>query len=442
MRRLLACAAALLIGGIASTPSAKVIGAEGSASSLQMLIDRTPEGGTLNLPSGTYEGPAVVDKRLTMRMPPDARLVNRSGQPALTVRANGVVLEGLNVSDDQQDPKLPAVLIESNGNRISGLTLDTQAGGVFLRTADDNVIENSRIIGRPPADGNEAYSLRGNGIDLLQSSRNRIEGNEIDHVHDGIYVESSNETTVVNNRVEHSRYGYHFMFSGKPRLIDNQGSLNVTGGMVMGVEGAIVRGNRFSKQSENVNSQGILLFDVHRSEISDNRVEGNRIGFYVENSTDNRLTGNVISRNFIGLQMLKSEGNVFANSSFVSNVIQAQSTDSKDNRLDGNYWDDLQGVDRDGDGHSDLPYEVDPFFLKLTEEIWPFQAFFQSPGLPFLEKLFRTDTANWLKDASPLMRPPESDSQSPAGGGAVPYIGAAMLAASLFSLYKWGIRKS
>lgn len=66
----------------------------------------------------------------------------------------------------------------------------------------------------------------------------------------------------------------------------------------MGVDDAVVTGNQFVKQSENVNSQGLLLFDVHTSRVDDNIVEGNRVGFYMEDSSDNVLSNNRVLRNY------------------------------------------------------------------------------------------------------------------------------------------------
>lgn len=412
---------------------------------LQPLIDAASPGQTLVLSGDrVYAGPAVVSDPITISSDGEAVVTNGSDRPALMLAADGIVIRGISVQDGQTDPKKPAILVQSDGNRLERLRIKSQGGGIFLRQANDNLILDSRIEGAHPDDPDEPYSRRGNGIDLLASARNVIEGNTIVHVHDGVYAESSNETRVRGNVATDSRYGYHFMFSAGSELTDNVGEGNVTGGMVMAVEGAVVKGNRFEKQTENVNSQGILLFDVHRSEISGNRVVGNRVGLYVERSTDNKLAGNEIVRNFIGMQMIQSDGNRLQGSLFAANVNQAQSTDSKDNVLEGNYWDDFEALDADGDGRSDLSYEIDPFFLRLTEDIEAFQVFFQSPGLPFLAQMFRADTANWLRDSSPLLEPPlESPETGDAASGRRTWLpGVLLLLAALTIIYRWGYKKS
>lgn len=435
--------ALLCCAGTAAPPSHAAATTE--AIPLQPLIDATPAGQTLVLSGDrVYTGPAVVSAAITISSDGESIVKNGSDRPALTLAADGIVLKGIAVQESRTDPKKPAILVQSDGNRLEQLRIRSQGGGIFLRKANDNLILDSRIEGAHPDDPAEPYSRRGNGIDLLASARNVIEGNTIVHVHDGVYAESSNDTRVRGNVATDSRYGYHFMFSAKPELADNIGEGNVTGGMVMGVEGAVVKGNRFEKQTENVNSQGILLFDVHRSEISGNRVVGNRVGLYIEQSTENHLADNVIVQNFIGMQMIQSSSNRLLNSLFAANVNQAQSTDSKDNELKGNYWDDFEALDANGDGLSDLSYEIDPFFLRLTEDIDAFQIFFQSPGLPFLAQMFHADTANWLKDPSPLLHPPfESPETDASLSGRWTWLpGALLLLAVSTILYRWGYKKS
>ncbi|WP_245363394.1 right-handed parallel beta-helix repeat-containing protein [Cohnella thailandensis] len=412
---------------------------------LQPLIDATPQGETLLLDKGqTYVGPAIIAKEITIRSEGEATVTNDSEEPVITILADGVVLQDFIVRNLNKDPKKPAILVQSDRNRLERLRIVAQGGGIYLRDANDNEIRGSRIEGANSANRKEAFSKRGNGIDLHGSSRNLIEDNTIIHMHDGVYVESSNAATVRNNYASDSRYGFHFMFSGQPVLEENIGEGNVTGGMVMGVEGAIVHDNRFDKQTENVNSQGILLFDVHRSEISGNRVDGNRVGLYIENSTENILSDNEVSRNFIGMQMIQSDTNSFRNSAFVGNVIQAQSTESVDNELRGNYWEDIEGLDTNGDGYSDMTYEIDPFFLQVTKDIDAFQVFFQSPGMPFLAQMFQADTSNWLKDLAPKMEPPDwYDIAEVSDNRWFPLtLGVLLLILSITIIYRWGYRKS
>lgn len=409
---------------------------------LQPLIDQAAPGDVLKLEEPSYSGPAVIDKPLTL-VSKSGRIVNESSGPALTITADGVTAEGLMIVQLYRNASVPAVLVESDDNRLRRLTIKTLGAGIQLREADGNLLQDLVVVGGRMAGRNPSTVLRGNGIDLYESSRNTIAGNRIDLMQDGIYVEGGSSSTVRDNLVVRSRYGYHFMFTEKLLLRGNKGVSNVTGAMVMSVSDAEVLNNTLEKQSSNVNSQGLLLYDVRQSRVEGNTVQGNRVGLFVQQSEGNRLADNEIAGNFIGLQLLDSSGNRLAGNTFQANVVPAQSAGSSDNTADGNFWDSASVLDVNGDGFSDLPYEVNPFFLQVTESVPAFQLLFHSPGMPVLEELFHTDTGDWLKDAAPLLQP-ASKVQEAAGAadGGIAAVSSLLLAVSLFSIITFrGIKR-
>lgn len=416
--------------------------AEDKAIALQPLIDRTLPGEVLSLGSGTYSGPATIDKPLILKME-KGKIVNDSEQPALTLKSGGTTLDGLTVVHLYRNAAVPAILISSSDNTMQSLTVKTLGGGIHLREAHDNILTNNIIVGGKMRSQDSATVLRGNGIDLYESDNNTIQGNTIDLMQDGIYVEFGKSSVVQENKVFRSRYGFHFMFTEDLLLSSNNGSMNVTGAMVMSVSSAVIKDNRFEKQSSNVNSQGLLLYDVKTSVIEGNEVQGNRVGLFIQQSVNNQLLRNKVTGNFIGLQMLDSNDNRLKLNTFLSNVVPAQSVNSPDNNADENYWDDAQVLDLSGTGLSDLPYEINPFFLQVTGSVPAFQLLFHSPGMPFLEQLFHTGTEGWLKDRSPLLKPVEV----PAGVGvATDYymagLSALLLAVSVYSIYRFGGSRS
>lgn len=402
---------------------------------LQPLIDQAAPGDILMLEEPSYSGPAVIDKPLSL-ISKSGRIVNESDSPALTITADGVTTEGLTIVQLYRNATVPAVLLESDDNRLRQLTIKTLGAGIQLRKADGNLLQDHVIVGGRMAGRNPSTVLRGNGIDLYESSRNTIAGNRIDLMQDGIYVEGGSSSTVRDNLVVRSRYGYHFMFTEKLLLRENKGVSNVTGAMVMSVSDAEVIGNSFEKQSSNVNSQGLLLYDVRQSRVKDNTVQGNRVGLFVQQSEGNWLTDNEINGNFIGLQLLDSSGNLLTGNTFQANVVPAQSVGSSDNTADRNYWDSAKVLDVNGDGFSDLPYEVNPFFVQVTESVPAFQLLFHSPGMPVLEELFHTGSEDWLKDKSPLLQPGSKVKESAAGAAdnGIAVVSVLLLAVSLLSI--------
>ncbi|WP_281890712.1 nitrous oxide reductase family maturation protein NosD [Paenibacillus sp. YYML68] len=427
--------------------------AEGAAAarseqvSLQQLVDQTPRGAALRLSDGLYAGPVKVDKPLHIIAEGNVVVRNESGEPAMSITAEDVRLQGLRIEQSGAGQQA-AVLVTGSRARLLDLDIETEGNGIVLRDSERHVLERLSIV-RKQASGQEQMPMseRGNGIDLFEVHDSRILNNAISQMNDGIYLESSHNNIIEGNQIEHSRYGIHCMYTDGTVISGNQGAYNVTGAMVMGVHDAVVESNTFVKQSESVNSQGLLFFDVHTSRIHGNKAEGNRVGLYVEQSNRNVFTDNEVIRNFIGVQFLESEGNQFTGNQFMGNVIEAEASDSRDNTFQGNYWEAFRGIDVDRDGTSDTAYVINPFFQRLTTAIPAYQLFFQSPGMQFMESLNRAGLEEWTKDTAPRMRPDSRNvdreqGQAAAGATGVLWGSLAMLVLSLLLIrYAGGQRQ-
>lgn len=432
--------------------------------SLQALIDQASPGAVLTIPAGEYTGPVRVNKPLVLQGSGDVVITTASEDPVLSVTSDDVTIRGVRLLDSRINNPQATLVIRGSGNLIEQVEIDTMGTGIQLRDASRNTLREIRVTGHV-LDPDEAAAdighdhashqqltqpnqqpgvepRKGNGIELLQSHQNRIIANQIINMHDGIYLESSQENTISQNVVEKSRYGYHLMATSGTILTENTGSGNVTGAMLMDTSGATVTSNLFRKQKDNPNSQGILLFSVTDSLLAENRIEGNRVGLYLEKSAGNEIRDNELTLNFIGMQAVQSADNLLVSNQFVSNVIQAQAQDSEGNSFDGNYWDNLQALDVNGDGRSDLPFEMNPFFLALTDAVPPYQLFFQSPGFVFLESLFSSGAVN-IRDEAPLMAPVATGEPiHPAEASVMRtgILGAALLLFSLTFIYL-GVRR-
>ncbi|KAA1186485.1 nitrous oxide reductase family maturation protein NosD [Paenibacillus sp. B2(2019)] len=370
---------------------------------LQPIINAAQIGDSITLAPGTYQGPVQIDKRLTISGEGRATLLNSSpdAEVAVMIQADGVKLQGLNIQQ-HNGGEAAAIRVEADQVTLKDLVIHTFGFGIILREADSGVIVNNKIRWFIPKGA--ASGKRGNGIDLYNSHGSDISENEISYLRDGIYLEKSRNSKVDHNRLYHLRYGVHCMYINGSSVTNNIGEYNITGAMVMGVSDVMVSGNSFRKQNQNVHSQGILLFDVRTSQIVNNLVEGNRVGIYMQQSSDNTLQNNMVLRNYIGIQFEGSEGNRFQKNAFIANVIEAQATDSKNNKMTRNFWDSFAGLDVSGDGVSDLPYAINPFYQQLVTENAAYQLFFQSPGMTFLSDLYANDKEQWSTDPEPLMQ--------------------------------------
>ncbi len=283
---------------------------------------------------------------------------------------------------------------------LDDLLIETHAFAVKLNKAHYNELNNLTIKGNQAVN----FGQRQNGIDLWGAHFNEIKNSRFSYVQDGVYVESSKYNQISGNKATHSRYGYHLMFTEETELEQNESYQNISGMMVMGTKKTKVKNNTLMYNNEGVQALGLLLYDVEEAVVENNRIAENRIGVFIEDTSGSSLSFNDLQRNYIGLQFKNARENNVLNNSLIANVVQGQADRSADNLTNENYWGDHLGLDFTGDGLSDIPYTVDPFFLTLTDSYPPFQLLFQAPGMIFLEQLLHTPTEQWLVDRSPLMK--------------------------------------
>lgn len=414
--------------------------AEDSGLSLQQRLDSAFKGETIRIPPGRYQGSFVIRKPLRLEAEGEVVLVADSAKPPLTIQTNGAVVKGLQLETAFAETEDSALWMEGSGNEVSELNIRTSGTGVQLRNALENMLTGIGITRISGVNGG-GEAQRGNGIDARESHGNFIRNCFVTNMFDGIYLENSDHNEVRESAVSMSRYGYHLMFSKGNRLVNNSGDRNVTGAMVMTSEDAVVTGNRWIKQSESVNSQGLLLYDVKGSRFAGNEVEGNRVGMYIELSDENELTDNVVRSNFIGIQIKHGSHNRIQENSFLSNVFQAEAQESSENQVSRNYWDAFKGLDTRGTGFSSIAFQVNPFYYTLTDETPAFQLFFQSPGLALLEQMMDSGLSEQsFTDTAPAMGPLHESVPVPLPGWGALVLSLLLAGGSFWIWIKMGVR--
>ncbi len=391
---------------------------------IQSLIDEASSGGVIHLLDHTYEEEIVITKPITLIGSEHTKLRFCSNNPMITIQANQVRLENIHVEyclndknigtstgasdteahehDHQRtesaiNTKQSAISLTGDRIEIDNIHVTSSTAGIQLDGVTNSVINGGTIT----------TNGSGNGIDVWQSTENIIQNVEIQDVHDGIYLEQGSKNMILNNRIQSARYGIHLMYSDHVIIQSNNSNQNFTGAMIMTSNGVKVLDNSFSDNNLNVNSQGLLLFDAHRTTVTKNRLTENRVGIFMESATENTIMNNRLTNNFIGVQFNNTNENVITTNSFIGNVNELQAVNSTENDVNQNYWDASIKLEKYKEGVSLFPYRADPLYLLLTEDVPAYQLFFDSPGITVLKTLLEVPSESVMQDHQTLMDPPQ-----------------------------------
>jgi len=367
---------------------------------LQPLIDKAEEGATLTLSPGTYSGPVVIDKPITI-----------DGQHQVTIDAGGkgsvIVLNTddatirnlhLTNSGESHNDIDAGVQVRGNFNVIQDNVIDDSLFGVDLQQSENNIVRRNRISSKPFELGQ-----RGDAIRMWYSFNNKVTDNIVVDSRDTV-VWYSEGNEILRNTSSNSRYSLHFMYSRYNLVEDNRYFNNTVGVFLMYSDSVVLRNNYIA------HAAGPTGVGIGFKETSDLTIEGNEVlycatGIYLDISpfqpdTTNRFTDNLFAYNGIGVRFLNDwRGNIFKQNRFLDNLTQVMVSSGRtanNNEWQGNYWSDYEGFDKDQDGVGDSPYKLYAYADRLWRDE-PYAQFFK--GSPMLEVL------DFLERLAPFTEP-------------------------------------
>lgn len=378
-----------------------------NGANLQEAINEADEGVELILQKGTYEGPIVIEKPLSLIGEKGAVIKGNGKGNVITVTANDVWISGLTIQGSgRKETNSGIYLEETKRNVIKNNHMKDVHYGIYINNGKENHIVNNKISSY---DGH--FSKRGNGIHIFKGKDQMIEKNTIHHVQDGVYFDFAHSVTVQGNVVYDSRYGMHYMFSEQIHTENNTVKGNITGFMIMDSANLHFFKNKVYHQFH-FRGVGVFIYETSNVLLEENEIVQNSIALSLERADYAKIRKNVIAANQVGLQFRKGNGdNVFSENNFIGNIVSAAIGNEKirlDDGKKGNYWDDYKSYDITGDGIGEIPYKAGSVYDHLLKRQPLWQFFFESPAIILWSKaeyMFPSFGSVEVYDDKPLVHP-------------------------------------
>ena len=365
---------------------------------LNEIIKQAEPGSKIELPEGIFRGPITIDKPLILEGFKQKSIIKGDAKgTVITILSPHVEIKNITIQDSgKQRYNFDSGIKVENANDITIKNCkikQTLFGIIFHNT------HNSKIINNTITSYTESVvDNRGDGIRLWGSRNNLIANNHLIKSRD-LSLNRSNNNTVKNNIIKESRYGIMVDMSRDINITSNKIALNYAGIMVGNGKNINIEDNIIAKTRLSTGI-GIMLKNGKNIHISHNLITANSQAIYIDSSPaeigiQRHIDHNEIIRNnsaFHFHSVIKN--NIIKNNNIVKNLedvlIDLKGYGKYKNEIEENYWDRYIGFDKDGDGISDIPYQV----LIYADQLWQFdhhlKFFYATPLLSivdFIERL-------------------------------------------------------
>jgi len=256
-------------------------------------------------------------------------------------------------------------LSERNNVTIKNMQICGFEYGIYLQTSSMNSIYGNNIT----ANGFAGINMAALTIDsvVVGCSLNSIYDNNITcNSGEGISFHTSPENSIHDNNISNNGYDGLFLDRGSSNntiLGDDIENNDRDGIICVIVSGSnIISGNNISNNKHN----GITLtLNSNVNIISENNIQNNIHGIEINNSqypSNNTISENNITNNNVGIFISQCSGSRIYHNNFDNNGVHFLAelgANTLDNGSEGNYWNNYNGADSNGDGIGDTPYVID-----------------------------------------------------------------------------------
>lgn len=385
-------------GALPRGSTASQVAPPAGRTSLQERIAAAVPGSTLVIEAGLYQGRIVIEGPLTL-VGVDRPVIDGGGDGSVvTISGEGVVFQGFEVrhSGRAVTQEAAGIKVSGSGHRIEDNIVDDVYFGIHLADGGSN-----QVIGNRITPGHRPGARPGHAVSLWHQNGTRILDNDISEARDGIYLTFADNVLAENNSIRGSRYGVHSMYSENSTFVHNSLSGNLLGGALMYSNGLEMRCNRITENREGATAYGVLLKDIDDLILEDNLILGNRVGIYADSTPlgpghEAIVRGNTIIGNDSALALQSTVGLTFYDNVVANNLTDVRTRGSglsSANRWSlngrGNYWDQYQGYDQDGDGIGDIPYRYELVMNEMIRRTPLVRAFIYTPASQALERAAR-----------------------------------------------------
>ena len=323
---------------------------------IQWAVDNASASDTIIVRDGTYIENINVNKRLTVQSENGTancivRAANKNDH-VFVVSANYVTIRGFTITNATEFQKAGIYINSSGHSNVSDNIVSNNNFGIHLSSSSynnslqNNTVSNNHII----------------GIYLDNSSCNTITNNIANmNEQKNIVLDSGSLNTLINNTASYSGSGIYILYSSDNVLLNNTVSEDLYGIYLFSSCDNNLTGNIVSSNTGELG--GITLFwNSNDNTLTSNNVSSNsQYGIYLDASYNNLIYNNY----FNNTNNSFDDGTNIWNTSNTTgpNIIGGPF-------IGGNYWSDYTGVDNNGNGFGDTPYDIgtNKDFLPLTPE--------------------------------------------------------------------------
>jgi nitrous oxidase accessory protein len=343
--------------------------------SIQHVINQAENGATIFVQKGIYQEHLYITKPVSLVGEKGTIIDGNMKGSIITVKSSGVTIRNMELRySGSQEEDAAIQFINSYQSVIEQNIIHHVKNGIKISHGSNHIVRYNQVSSSPVS-----LAKRGNGIDLENTNNIVVEHNQITGVQDGVYTERVSHIRIRNNTITRSRYAVHFMFSNIGNIDQNSLQNNITGLMIMDSKNLQIRQNIVTNHLD-YRGYGAFLYESAHVVLEDNQWVRNHTGIAFEQADYITARNNIIANNYIGLEVnADNRHSVFYSNDLIGNLLQIdanQGSLSLNNSKTGNYWDDYNSFDLNGDGIGETPYQSNRIY---KNSYWSF--FFESPAI-------------------------------------------------------------